>query len=503
MNLKSCAKIVLACLAAAQFGIAHRLCSQTPSEDLSVADFARESGPDLSGYVSPNLDPEEQTIMRLAMNGLPAAMREKIAAQPRDSVSFIVVDGATNTIHYSRPEEVGSYQIVPALNLPGAERPDARLETGENSETAALPETTKDPGPYGGSGPYRRVYTVPVPAATPAPTSDDGPIYAQRGTVTTFCNSGIFAKGGQDRGYLYMGGWSPTWNSVKGSAATSAAVDAGLVYNLDASENSIDDYAMFINLGNKVAIMSKGNGITGVDTDSETTVQPPHILCHTPRNGVPDIASEVNLTFTIIPMLQLYSAAPGCYEGNDKNHTWLGFPDPGCTTFAMVLTASSYNFVGYKNTQHTGFIMWVAPSIGEGGWASLIKIVAQYWNGKFNVPGYIAETTCGGCIFKWMTSIAQSDQNLSDGHAFGAAWLNRGIAGYAWGKNSSHNNGGVYPLTADITDCSEYPLWHTPYPARLNTDCTNTPSGLKGLAQSVQVRDFDTKGEWDIIDLKY
>jgi hypothetical protein len=499
MKLKSCVKLAVAVFAAAQLGVPHFLHSQTPSDSVPVVDSVRQAGPDLSDYVSPNLDPDEQAMVRQALNNLPRAMRERIAAKPADSISFAVVDGATNTIHYNRPEEVGSYEVVPALNLPGSQRPDFHDVSDARSETGTIPET-KDPGPYGGSGPYRRVYTIPVPAATPSPESLDGPNYEQKGTVTTYCKSGIFKLGGPDRGYLYMGGWSPTWNSVSGDSATSSAVDAGLVYNYMASTQSQDDYSMFINLGNHIAIMSKGNGGEGDPPD--TVKQPPHIDC-SPLDWPVSAATTAQIWFSIVPSPVLHSAEPGCYEGKPGDWIWIGFPDKACTTFALVLEAESYNFDGFKDNAHVGIIMWVAPDVSEGGWAKTKKIVAQYWNGKYNVPGYVADTTCGGCIFKWMTSIAQKTQNLSDGAVFGAAWFLRGVSGYAWGKSELNYGAVVTPLTADITDCSEYPLWHTPYPAKLGTDCTNTPNGLSGLAQSIHVRNYKVKGEWDIIDLNY
>ncbi len=58
-------------------------------------------------------------------------------------------------------------------------------------------------------------------------------------------------------------------------------------------------------------------------------------------------------------------------------------------------------------------------------------------------------------------------------------------------------------LQPQITDCSEYPLWIPPYSKPYNADCKNTPTGLKGVAQSNTVQNYSATGETDTINLKH
>jgi hypothetical protein len=445
--------------------------AQDTSPALSEAEASYAAGPDLRDYVSPELSPDERAFMRTYINSMPRAIKEQIVGQPVGSISVAVVDGANGVIHYNRPEDAGSYKLIPALNLPGADRPDAS-------------NTTKDPGVYGGSGPYRRVYTVPLPAA-PAPHPDAQGYYQQEGVVSTTCEAGHFETG--DQGYSYMGGWSATWNTAGGNAA----VDAGLAYNYEAGAD--DDYSVFINLGKSLGgIISTGNAES--PGGSKAYLQPTHIACY--KFGA------ARLNFSVFGTPQLRTLKPDCYEGTGNDSTFIGFPIAACNTYAMMLMVTSEHFKTFKG-DHTGFIMWVSPDITIGGWAHLVPFTAPYWNGKHNVPGYEVAANCGGCIFKWMTSIAQSGPNdLSDGSDYGAAWFEREISNYALGESSTAG-GRLIKLTAKLANCSEYPLWHPPYGTDHQADCTNTPDGLKGLAQIVKVKDYGPDGELDIIEAYY
>ncbi len=438
---------------------------------ISAAEASYAAGPDLRDYISPALEPEEQAFLRTYMNSFPRAVKERIAGEPVGSISVAVVDGATGVIHYNQPEEAGSYKLIPALKLPGAERPD-------------VSNTTKDPGVYGGSGPYRRVYTVPLPAA-PAPHPDMQGNYVQEGVVSTTCEAGHFEKG--DQGYSYMGGWSATWNTAGGNAA----VDAGLAYNYEAGRD--DDYSVFINLGKSIGgIISTGNAEDA--GGKKAFLQPTHIAC--------DKVGVARLNFSVFGAPQLRTVKPECYRGTGNDSTFLGFPIASCNTYAMMLMVTSDYFKTFKGA-HTGIIMWVSPDISIGGWAHLVKFTSPYWNGKYNVPGYEVAANCGGCMFKWMTSIAQSGPNdLSDGSDYGAAWFERKISGYALGLSYTAGDP-LIKLTEKLANCSEYPLWHPPYGTDHQADCTNTPAGLKGLAQTVKVKDYGPDGELDIIETYY
>ncbi len=446
--------------------------AQDATENERFNPYIPASGPDLHDYVSPNLDPAEQALVRNYMNALPKAFKERIAGQPVNSISVAIVEGTTGAIHYNRPEDVGSYQVVSGMALPGAERPD-------------MQSAVKNPGVYGGSGPYRRVYTIPLPAA-PAPAPDEQGNYEQSGDVTTTCKSGNFYPG--DRGYAYLGGWSGTWDTAGGPSA----VDAGLIYNYEASLKSADDYSMFMNLGNGIGIISKGNAETHDGKEAE--LPPTHIACNA--------FGLATMTFSVSGTFQLPSVAPQCWQGKGGDAEWIGFPNAECSTYAMTLSVTSEFFDTYSGA-HTALIIWVAPNITDGGWGHLVKFVSKYYNGKYNVPGYIASATCGGCMFKWMTSIAQPKGNtLSDGSYYGAVWFKREISGYAL-KESYTAGSPLIRTTKNLVNCSEYPLWHPPYSSDYQADCTNMPSGLKGAAQTVLVKDYFPDGEWDIIRAKF
>jgi hypothetical protein len=178
--------------------------------------------------------------------------------------------------------------------------------------------------------------------------------------------------------------------------------------------------------------------------------------------------------------------------GTGVNANFVGDKNPDCFTYAFLLVVESDHFETFPG-EHFGYILWVAPKISEGGWATLVKYNSFYF----------ASTSCANCIFKWMTSIAQGKNNsLTDGSYYGAAWFDREISGYAL-KDGYAPGSALVPLTEGITDCSEYPLWHPPYSTAYQADCKNSPAGLKGAAQTVQVRDYSPEGEWDIIEAKY
>ena len=441
-----------------------------------------DDGPDLSAYVSPDLAPGERELMRSVMDTLPAAMKQEIASLAPGTVGLAVVEGGTGVIHYNRTEDVGTYEVVHDFSLPGDERPLA--ETPANGEAASvLPEASpasavKDPGVFGGSGPYRRVYTAPLPAAPiTQPTNGYLSQYPQKfyeayGSVALPCSAGSFASD-NDVGYAYMGGWSANWNTAHGSGV----VDAGLQYS-----PLLDNYAMFMNIGG-VGIIHKGN--------DAKAIQPPRIQCGR-YNGA-------GMKFWAYGAAQLKSVAPACwiYPGkgvsNNPPHFW-GFTRPSCNTYALALGVSSLGFIGPTKLY---LIVWFAPNIEDGGWAELLPYTAGQWGVELHVAGWLPIVPCGGCMFKWMTSIGQKPkENLTDGSNFGTAWSQRSITGWPGSRE-------LVPLNKADTFCTEYPLWHDSYPAKHTTDCQDTPSGLAGIQRSVQVGDYSPGGEKDAIDLVY
>jgi len=82
-----------------------------------------ESGPDVSNYVSPSLEPGEHEYMQSAINQLPASMREKFLRTDPTHVSISVYDGATGEMHFNRPELAGNLHLEPSRPLPGDDYP--------------------------------------------------------------------------------------------------------------------------------------------------------------------------------------------------------------------------------------------------------------------------------------------------------------------------------------------------------------------------------------------
>ncbi len=450
----------------------------TGQESVSAADHAPGvnnpvSGPDMSDYVSPDLDPDEWALMRTYMNALPLEFREKINGMPPGSFNIAIVDGATGIIHYNKPENAGSFELRSGPPMPGDQHPFAESEAEDSARDPGA-----NPGLFGGSGPYRRIYTVPVlPEPYPKGVGATSGDYSAGGVVTTGCHAGSFATG--DTGYAYLGGWSGDWNTLSGGLAAHAVVDAGLQYNLGTSSHH-DDYAMFMKIG-KDKIISVGN--------DPLYSKPPHIRC----GGITGLEFRV-----VAPVPQLQSVQPACWIGTGRSaETLASGPNPACDTYGLMLFGESRHFVGHLGSNIVWAIEWVAPSWDDGGWAQLVKFKG-YWEGKQNVTRYTSGAPCGGCIFKWMTSIAQSTEHLHDGSTYSATWTYRKISGYAF-KGSYPS--GLVSLTRAITDCSEYPLWVPPYGKPYNADCKNSPSGLTGVAQSITVNNYAPTGETDSINL--
>lgn len=438
----------------------------TPS---STGVEARISGPDLSDYVSPNLDPAEQAFMRTYMNALSVDAKLRIFNTSPDNVSIAIVDGSTGIIHYNRPEDVGRFEVGEGLSLPGDERPSV-----QNDELSSGLPLVKNPGVFGGSGPYRRVYTNPVlpikPIPGPAGPGEPWGDYSVSGWVTTSCKAGKFAT--TDTGYTYLGGWSGKWDMPNVGAGS--VVDAGLQYSA-----TRDDYAMFMNLGKPIGTIHQSN-FSG-------SKQPSRIAC----------GALTHLIFTIISTVLAPNPPSECLVNGKQS--FVG-PSPACTTYALQLEANSAHVEGRTGIVEQ-FILWIAPSVDTGGWAELVKFTGD-WNLKHNQTLYRSQAPCGNCSFKWMTSIAQKKENLADGSTFTATWSQREITDYAFGGTNA-TGAHMVSITPGITDCSEYPLWHSPYGTPYNADCKNTPSSLKGLSQTVKVTSYTPGGEADSISAKY
>jgi len=451
-----------AVLVALLLGAAH---AQT-AQNLIAADGARVK-PNLSAYISRDLDPEEQALVRSTLRDLPQQTQDEISAKPANSVHIAIVEGGTGVIHYNRPEDAGSYEFRPSSAMPGDERPFA--------DDGGL-----DPGVFGGSGSYRRVYTKPVEAAPqPKPTSANDlaqqHYYVTEGDASIACDVGSFAPG--DIGYSYMGGWSGNWNSVSGANAEARAIDAGLQYS-PANNN----YAMIMAIA--------GAGII-THSNAKGSKTPPRIQCT-------DKLDFASVFFSAYGAHQLPSVAPGCWqiskEGNDAN--FIGFPVKDCNTYSLVLAVATDQFVGSIGSIAVYYLVWFSPNYQYGGWGTLQPYTAAAYNGSRNVAGWLPRVPCENCAFKWMTSIAQKHENLADKSWYAASWSSRRILD--WPTADKYVN-----LPAAETYCTEYPLWHASYPENHAEDCLDTPAGLTGAKQSVAVSRYSGDGEVDLIDLKY
>jgi hypothetical protein len=457
--------------------------AQTQSPENPTDSRISSIKPDLSAYVSQDLDPKEQSLVRATLSNLPRQMQEQIAAQPSDSVHIAIVEGGTGIIHYNRAEDVGSYEAQPATSLPGDEYPFSE-DTGLAADAGLTANASLDPGLNPGTGPYRRVYTPPV-AAAPEPALSQinyqdlsvQHIYETGGSVSIGCDAGLFAPG--DIGYSYMGGWSGTWNTLTGANAVARAIDAGLQYS-PANNN----YAMIMTIAGSGTIhtvqISKSN--------TKDAVLPPRIDC-TDENDWAD------MYFAALGAYQLQSVAPNCWN-TDEVPTFIGFPYKDCNTYVLRLAVASDQFDGHIGGIQFFYIFWFSPGYQQGGWGELQPFTAKNYRGAENVAGWVPRAPCGSCTFKWMTSIAQQTQDLTDQSWYTASWSNREISG--WPATNA-----LVSLTKEKTNCTEYPLWHASYPTKHSEDCEDTPKGMTGQEKSITVTNYAPTREMDLISLTY
>ena len=181
---------------------------QGPSSVSSASVQGPLSGPDVSDYVSTELDSAEQTFMRTYINMLSPDARTRILDSAPEDVYVAIIDGATGKIHYNRPEIAGSLEARADFPLKADPHPPLQ------DDDAGAVDPSPNPGLFGGSGPYRRVYTSSVPAI-PVPSDPNRGLeawgnYGQSGWVTTPLANGHFVAGSGDVGYAYLGGWSGT-----------------------------------------------------------------------------------------------------------------------------------------------------------------------------------------------------------------------------------------------------------------------------------------------------
>lgn len=440
---------ISACMivAVALFSVAHipaRAAAQTSS---------------LDAYVSNGLSAPERDYMRHQMRQLPADLRARFAARDPSKVTVAIIDGVTSLVHYNHEEDIGS--VVASAPPPDLESRSAQCPPPSTSGGVY------DPGCYAKSGPYRRVYTVPLTAIPrPAPGDVSGD-YEAAAYATVACTDGYPWHNPHnpkdfDVGHAYLGGWSTTPEAPGGN------VDAGLQYDWKQHKNSQDDYGPFLNIAglkywtlNKPAKVGQWSG-------------------HTGRVGCSD-ADFVIIGFEVHPIT-----------------------DPPCTYLKCV--GGGYELILDVESAANGNIatlIWEAPGIPApgplyGGWGD----VYAYSGGGCTTTCYNSEVPCGGCIFKYMSSIAQLPPgNYTDKSRYSVTWFQRTVS--CWETQSCpQNSEPLIPLTSKLVYCTEYPMWGATY-NHGNRDCTNTPKSLKGVEKSVGVSGYSPTGETDAISLTY
>jgi hypothetical protein len=446
---------------------------------------------DMSDYVSPQLEGLEVEFMHRQANRLPARIKDHMLRTDREHYDLIVVEGATGRVHYNRTDLAGRLEFQPDTPLPGDEYPgdqasdDSKKNSPHPLGTCGV-SGTPFPGCYSGSGAYRRIFTTPVkpekvcPSGVPRPCGGDYTNYGywNAGTVSTGCMAGSFVHSGHinDAGYSYLGGWSTTPNVDGGT------IDAGLQYNWQIKGDSHDDYALFIKIPkvDKLQITASSPVLR--------ISQPKHLNCYE------QVATT--LEFHVSPW-SLSFGELNCIKGGDVVQTE---QLEACSTVALILERGT----GGTGNQYNGqAIVWLAPNAKFGGWGDYatstgtvtVKGVRQ------NATFYWPEVPCDGCIFKWMTSIAQETEDFTDGAHFTAQWAHREIAPAALGETGP-DPGTPVLMEESITRCSEYPLWNGYGEKTVESDCANTPKTATGLAASVQVNHYTVTGEIDVITLK-
>jgi hypothetical protein len=463
--------------------------SQAPLDSSAVTEDDSNRGPDVSAYVSSNLESGEHEYMRNAINQLPARMKEKFLQTDPTHVSISVYDAASGEMHYNRPELSGALHLEPSRPLPGDDYPLA-IEGRKDTSPGAISETVTScggspaPGCISGAGPYRRIFTPPVAPEVTCPSGVRRPCTAANGTdngywisgsVTTDCKAGIFKQKG-DIGFAFMGGYSTSPDETGGS------VDAGLKYNYedDPSHPNLDSYEMFIGIRNEPKLVY-------ASTNPPGDLQPHFIDC-----GGPPALME----FRVAPWeLNVSKKGSGCVAGKG-----VGSPYnlKACARVAFILERG-VGGVGQQYNEEV--IVWVSPSVSFGGWG----VLATSNQGTPQKPqtDYFPQVPCGGCIFKWVTGIGQEQENLTDGSLYSATWSNRGIAPWATdpGTKVLPPNGNPVPMTANLTLCTEYPLWRGIYDGvTVKEDCSDTPA-VTGNAGDVKVANYSVQGELDSITL--
>lgn len=447
-------------------------------------------GLDLRGYVSTDLDPAEQEFMRSQMNQLPRRMKEKFLRTDLSRVSISIVDGATGAVHYNRPELQGDLRREEPRPLPGDDYPgDVQAGPDERADvTSGLTSCGSSPSPgcTAGGGPYRRVFTPPVAAEVTCPSGVTRPCnesngtnngYWNAGTVTTSCNTGIFASRGggvSDVGYAFLGGYSAS------PTATGGIVNGGLQDNdeLFTGHPKENNYALFLGI--------KGVEKLVFESSNPPGDAPPRLI---------DCGGKTTLEFRVAPWELNLNTRAGCTSSKTVDYPNLL---AACGTVAFIIERGTGG-AGEQTAEQV--IIWLAPSVTYGGWG--VNATSNQGTTEKPVKNYWPQVPCGGCIFKWTTGIGQLNEDLEDNSSYSVTWSDREIAPWATdpGDKSYVDYGVPVPMTEKLTRCTEYPLWTVYDGATVEADCSNTPLHVSGVKGDVKVSGYSVSGETDDITL--
>jgi len=419
-----------------------------------------ESAKIVSSLISPAQSDTERSAVSKILNNLPPRYLSRYAKRDYKHQGLIIVDGVTGKIHYNRPDLANSFRKATSsdLHLPETKNPFS-TRRGELNRGAASYTPSSDPG----SGPYRRTYSNQLPPIPATDSTNVGAYYEMDGLVSVNCAAGNFVhpNGIKEAGFSYVGGWSPT------AQGGGSSLDAGLQYNYQISPDSKDDYSPFINIAGIGYVTGAGSGA--------------HLAC---QSGLAAYG------FAIMPTFK--STCDASIE----------YSDPNCPTYAFDIYFEPDPSNQYAN--NVG-VIYISDDATRGGWGSVVKFETQ--------PDLFFESvSCGGCVFKRMTTIGQSDpanpppadrENLQSGSSFASSWSGTVISCWANQSCPDGRSYGVVPWDASITGgCTEYPYWNGSFiPGQ--DECTATPSFVTGVSASVQVNNFTFDGESTLINLTY
>ena len=269
------------------------------------------------------------------------------------------------------------------------EKPCASSDTSDNTtlSTFSKPVTGKpnvyNPGPYPGSGPYRRVWsTVPTTDVAAGHSYEDATVYLPS-SHTPARHPGIFERvtaatvsqaGTHDTGCVYMGGWSAGYVDATGNYQAFAPVDAGFTH-----DNGSNAY------------------------NPTYTVQPVRdswvmTIFYNPGGGSRNFQQAVGVNFAF-RLLADQTVPFKFYISRD--------PNSGSTYLNLIATAHAQSYAINPTTNQY-------DDLGVKAWT--IQVTTTQPNNPWHVDGT-------GVVLKRMTSVAQDNVLANPNHAATCSYI--------------------------------------------------------------------------------